>query len=254
MRSILITGGTGFLGSNLAAALQGDGYRIRIHHRPASDPRTIAYLQVEHVVGDILDRESIHRAVDGCDTVFHTAAMVSHSARDRDLVQTTNVVGTRNVVEACLRAGVKRLVHVSSVAAVGSPPDGGIATEETAFTWKGPPGYKLSKYYSELEIADGIRRGLDAVIVNPSVIVGERDIHFHGGQLIRAARRGLLLFSVPGGMNIVYVGDVVRGMMQEAVKGKTGDRTDWPRRSRPCCSHSFRPLGFWNWHSWQDLG
>lgn len=224
MRSVLITGGTGAVGSNLAAALSSRTIHVRLHHRPTSDLRAVSDIHADHMTGDIRDRESVLRAVEGCDTVFHAAAMVSHAAHDRALVQEINVIGTRNIVEACLAAGVRRLVHVSSVAAIGSPKNEEPADEETPFTWKGPPGYKLSKYYAEREIAEGIARGLDAVMVNPSVIVGERDIHFHGGQLIRAARRGLLRFSVPGGMNIVYAGDVVRGMILAAEKGKAGER------------------------------
>ena len=224
MTSVLVTGGAGFLGSNLAERLLAEGFHVRIYRRATSDLRAVAGLPVEHIVGDILDRDAIARAVRGCDTVFHAAAVVSHNARDRAIVQEVNVTGTRNVVEGCLEGGVRRLVHISSVAAAGTPKNGEIANEETPFDWEGPPGYKLSKYQAEKEVAKGISRGLDAVMVNPSVIVGERDIHFHGGQLIRAARRGLLLFCVPGGMNVVYVGDVVRGTIEAARRGKTGER------------------------------
>lgn len=224
MDRILITGGTGCIGSNLAARLVADGHCVRIFHRTSSSLRAIRGLNVEHSTGDLLDPASILRAMQGCNTVYHAAALVTHAARRRQEVHEINVTGTRNVVEACLASGVRRLVHVSSVAAVGYPPDAELATEKTPFNWHGRPGYKLSKHLSETEIAAGIEKGLDAVMVNPSVVVGERDIHFRGGQLLRDAKRGLLLFYIDGGMNIVYVGDVVNGMILAAAKGRKGER------------------------------
>jgi len=221
---ILITGGTGCIGSNLAARLVADGYRIRILRRSTSDLRALAEIDAEHVIGDVRDARSLSSGMQGCDTVFHTAALVTYSTRLREEQYQINVVGTRNVVEACLAAGVRKLVHVSSIAAIGSPSPGQIATEETPFTWKRKPGYKLSKLLAEDEIRSGISRGLDAVIVNPSVVVGERDVHFHGGQLVRDMKRGLIPFYIEGGMNVVYVGDVVKGMIQAAKAGRTGER------------------------------
>ncbi len=216
MARILVTGATGCIGSNLAARLLADGHEVRILRRPTSDLRAVADLPVEHSMGDVRDPDSLIRAMEGCDIVYHAAAFVTHAAKDRDEQYQINVIGTRNVVTACRTAGVRRLVHVSSIAAIGFGRPGEPANEETPFTWTGRPGYKTSKYYSELEVAKGIEQGIDAVVVNPSVVVGERDIHFRGGQLIRDARRGLLLFYVDGGMNVVYVGDVVDGMIRAA--------------------------------------
>jgi dihydroflavonol-4-reductase len=85
-------------------------------------------------------------------------------------------------------------------------------------------GYKLSKYLAEKEVLAGVELGLDAIIVNPSVVIGERDVHMHGGQLLKSAKRGLLPFYIAGGMNIAYVGDVVRGHIFAALKGRKGER------------------------------
>ena len=224
MAILLVTGATGCIGSNLAARLAAEGHHVRILRRAASSLRALEGVLVEHCLGDVLDPESLTRAMQGCEIVYHAAALVSHATSRAGEQHTVNVIGTRNVVEACLRAGVRKMVHVSSVAAIGYPREGELATEETPFNWTGRPGYRTSKLLSEKEIATGVDRGLDAVIVNPAVVVGERDVNYRGGQLVRDARRGLLLFYVEGGMNVVYVGDVVNGMIRAAARGRTGER------------------------------
>ena len=224
MKNVLITGGTGFVGANLARALIELGYTVRILRRPESDLRAVNDLCLVHCLGDIRDPESLRKAMQGCDTVFHTAAIVSFKKKDRDLQHAVNIEGTRNVVEACLAEGVRRLVHTSSVATIGPVTRGELATEQTAYAWGSSSGYRYTKYLAEQEVYAGIARGLDTVIVNPSVIVGERDYHFHGGQMIREVRRGFVPFYVRGGMSVVYVGDVVEGHIQAALRGKRGER------------------------------
>lgn len=224
MRNILVTGGTGFIGSNLSARLLELGYIVRILRRPDSDLRVIKGLDVEHRFGDIRDAESLQKAMDGCDTVFHTAAIVTFARKVKALQHEVNVLGTRNVVSACISSHVERLVFTSSIAALGHPSPGEIATELTAYNRGLHTGYKLSKHLAEKEVLAGVEKGLNAVIVNPSVVIGERDIRMHGGQLLREARRGLLPFYLAGGMNIAYVGDVVRGHISAAMKGRTGER------------------------------
>jgi len=224
MKTILITGGTGFVGSNLAEELLRRGYAVRILRRETSDLRAIAGMPVEHRIGDVRDLESLKRAMDGCDTVFHTAALVTFERSKAALQWEINVHGTRNVVDACLAANVERLVHTSSIAALGHPPDGELATEETPFNWNQTWGYKYSKHKAEDEILAGVARGLHAVIVNPSVIIGERDIHFHGGDILRRVLKKQVPFYINGGMNVVYVGDVVRGHIAAAECGRVGER------------------------------
>lgn len=224
MKKILVTGGTGFVGANLTEALLHKGFNVKIFRRENSDLRALEGIEVEHCIGDVRDSESLKRAMKGCDTVFHTAAMVTFEKSKADEQREVNVGGTRNVVEACLACGVERLVHTSSVAAIGYPPDGELANEETPFNWARTWGYKFSKHKAEEEIFVGVKKGLDAVIVNPSVIIGERDIHFHGGDLIRRVKKGHVPLYIEGGMNVVYVGDVVRGHIAAAERGRTGER------------------------------
>ena len=225
MNNILVTGGTGFLGSNLAASLLEEGCNVKILRRPGSDLRAVGTLDVEHVLGDVRDIGSLHRAMKGCDTVFHTAAVISHWKKERPLMFDVNILGTRNVVESCLQLGVRRLVHTSSTAAVGFPEHGSLADETTRFNWEPyDVGYRISKHQAEMEIHRGVKLGLDAVLVNPTVIIGPRDIHFHGGQLIRDVYRKKIFYYVRGRMSIVYVDDVVRGHLLAARYGRTGER------------------------------
>lgn len=224
MKQVLVTGGTGFVGSNLAAALVQRGCRVRILRRQNSDPRAIAGTDVEHCIGDVLDAASVRRAVRGCDTVFHTAAMVTFEHALADVQRRVNVEGTRHVVEACIAERVRKLVHTSSIAAIGYPRNGELATEETPYNWEQTWGYKFSKRKAEEEVLAAAARGLDAVIVNPSVIVGEGDIHFHGGDILRRVKKWQVLAYVEGGMNVVYVGDVVNGHIAAAERGRAGER------------------------------
>ncbi|MBI3787108.1 MAG: SDR family NAD(P)-dependent oxidoreductase, partial [Ignavibacteriales bacterium] len=106
MKNVLITGGTGFIGSNLAHALLREGCSVRILRRPHSDLRAIGDANVQHSIGDILDPTSLRRAMQGCDTVFHTAAFISYRKKERDKMYNVNIIGTRNVVNACLELGV----------------------------------------------------------------------------------------------------------------------------------------------------
>lgn len=225
MKNVLITGGTGFIGSNLAHALLRDGCSVRILRRPHSDLRAIDNANVEHCIGDILDPVSLKRAMQGCDTVFHTAAFISYRKKDRDEMYNVNITGTRNIVHAGLALGVKKLVHTSSIAAIGYSPNGKPADEFNAFNWERfDIGYRISKHLAEKEIERGITLGLPAVMVNPAVVIGPGDIHIHGGQLIRDVYKKRVFFSIAGGMNIAFIDDVVRGHIEAARRGRIGER------------------------------
>src|SRR3990172_2285772 len=165
MKNILITGGTGFIGSNLSAALVERGYSVRLFRRPSSDLTAIGGLDVEQVPGDLRDPDSLRKAVKGWDTVFHVGALVSYWRRQREEMYEINIGGTRNVVEACLAAGIERLVHTSSIAAIGYPGDGSLADENNLFNWDSLDiGYRVSKFRAEGEVLKGVSRGLPAVI------------------------------------------------------------------------------------------
>lgn len=225
MKNVLVTGGTGFIGSNLALALLKEGCHVRILRRANSNLRAIGNADVEHCIGDILDPASIRRALKGCDTVFHTAAFISYWRKERQQLMEVNVTGTRNLVQASLDIGIEKFVHTSSIAAIGFRNDGKLINEQDEFNWHlYDVGYRISKHYAEQEVLRGVKLGLPAVIVNPSVVIGPRDIHVHSGQIVRDVARKRIFYYTDGGMNVVYVDDVVRGHLQAARQGRIGER------------------------------
>jgi dihydroflavonol-4-reductase len=176
---ILITGGTGFLGAYIIRALIEKGYAVRAIHRsnkvPAFIPKEI-FDKVEWVEGDILDVVSLEDAMEGMDTVIHSAAIVSFSEKQRKEMYAVNVEGTANVVNVALEKNISRFVHISSIAAVGRKGDGGHVNEEKKWEEsKVNTHYAKSKYRSELEVWRGMSEGLNAVILNPSTLLGYGD-------------------------------------------------------------------------------
>ncbi len=242
MPTALVTGPTGFLGPGLIRELCSRGFQIRAFARPAWGERGLDAAgllrligmdksaggkeqgNVELFFGDIRDPVALETAASGCDLAFHTAAMVSFKRQDREEQLEVNAGGARAVAEACLRAGVRRLVHTSSIAALGYRADGELIDETVAFNWPSSLTYRYSKHLGEREILSAAGRGLDAVIVNPAVIVGPGDRYVHGGQLVRDGVRGMLFAYPSGGMNIVGIADVVAGHLAAAEKGRAGER------------------------------
>jgi dihydroflavonol-4-reductase len=221
----LVTGGTGFIGANIVAALLDAGYAVRVFHRPTSSLAALEGMEVEHAVGDLLDPASLSQAAQGCGLVFHAAAVSSYWRATREQVYRINVQGTRVVMEACLKAGVQRVVYTSSTAAIGIPPRGTLADEEQPYT----PGserfvYSHSKHLAEKEVLDMVGRGLPAVIVNPAAAIGPRDLNFISGSIIREVYRRRVPFAVPGGMAVVAAGDVAQGHLAAARQGRIGER------------------------------
>ncbi len=174
--AILVTGGTGFVGSYLLRHLLQQGYRrLRATRRHDSPMDLVAGISeaVEWKEADVLDIPALELAMEGIEVVFHCAAMISYEARDTPLLYRVNGEGTANVVNIALTCGVKRLVHVSSISAIGRLKDKTWYDER--FIWQNSPlntGYSVSKFMAEQEVYRGIAEGLNAVIVNPSVILG----------------------------------------------------------------------------------
>ncbi|HTK82267.1 MAG TPA: SDR family oxidoreductase [Bacteroidota bacterium] len=224
MNRILVTGATGCIGSNLIIALLEAGCQVRAFHRNSSDLRALQDVAVERITGDIRDIDSLRSAMRGCDTVFHTAALVSFWKRRKQEQLEVNVNGTRNVVNACLELGIETLVHTSSVAALGYRADGGLIDETTPFNWDPRITYKYSKHLAELEVLRGAEGGLRALLVNPTVVIGPRDVYIHGGQIVRDTKLRRIPIYIKGGMNVVSVHDVVNGHIAAARLGRSGER------------------------------
>ena len=222
----LVTGGTGFVGANVVRALMKRGAEVRALVRPRSDTRNLDSLEVELVAGDLRDRGSLEAALEGCDTVYHVAAMYALWARNPREIYDSNVTGTINILEAAGQAGVQKIVYTSSVATIGLPKDGTPGTEEVPL----PPedmvsDYKRSKYLAEQEVLKYAQRGLPVVIVNPSFPVGAWDVKpTPSGQLIVNFLRGKIPAYVDTGLNVVDVEDVAIGHVMAAERGRIGER------------------------------
>jgi dihydroflavonol-4-reductase len=228
--NILVTGSTGFIGSQLVRALAAEGEKVRAFHRPDSSLLALQGLEVEHAVGDITRPETLAAAMQGIRIVFHTAAKVGR--RDRGDMQAVTVCGARAVYEAALAAGVRRVVHTSSVAALGVPDLSSLAGQTPLLmnenhTWNYRPDwwpYGYAKYGAEMEAQKAVARGLDVVIVNPAVVIGAGDLNRISGDLILRVARSQVPVSTVGGVNVVHIDDVVRGHLAALERGRTGER------------------------------
>lgn len=223
-KTALVTGATGFIGSALCRALLDRGYKVRALHRASSSLVALQDLPVERSVGDILNPESLTPAMRGIDLVFHTATQSAYVRRPEIVLETT-VDGTRNILLAAIESGVRRVVYTSSIAAMGAPPEGELLTEQHTFNL--PPKrflYGYAKRQAEIEVLKLAARGLDVVIVNPTIALGPGDVNVISGLLVTEAARGWGFFWLEGGMNTVHIDDVVAGHLAAADKGRTGDR------------------------------
>ncbi len=222
---VLVTGATGFVGGNLARQLRRRGYQVRALVRPGSSTLAIDGNGVETVPGDILDRESVIRAVRGCEAVFHCAAAYTFWARDPRTIHRTNVDGTATVLDAAREAGVARVVYTSTVSTIGLF-NGGVGTEETPLD----PGhlagdYKKSKYAAERLALERASQGLPVVVVNPTTPVGPWDVKpTPTGRMVLDFLRGRIPVYLDTGMNLVDVEDVAEGHILALEKGQPGER------------------------------
>ncbi len=224
---VLVTGASGFVGSAVARALLADGYSVRALVRPASPRGNLAALDVETVEGDMRDAESVTRAMAGVRYVMHVAADYRLWSPERGEILRNNVVGTRTVMEAALRAGVERIVYTSSVAALALRSDGHAADETVALAESAAIGaYKQSKVAAQCLVEAMIARdALPAVIVNPSTPIGPRDIRpTPTGRVIVEAASGRMPGYVDTGLNLVHVDDVAAGHLAALTRGAIGER------------------------------
>lgn len=222
---VAVTGASGHVGGNLIRELLKRGRKVRALVRPG-DTRAIEGLEVERSYGDLLDQESLTRAFAGAEVVYHLAARISIRSGDEAEVFRVNVDGTRNVVESCLRSGVRRLVHFSSVHAFHQVPHHEPIDEARPIAdFDGTLPYDRSKARGEREITAGIARGLDAVIVNPSGIIGPYDFKPSplGEVLLKMAQRRLPGL-VDAGYDWVDVRDVVEAALRAEERGKPGEK------------------------------
>ncbi len=221
----LVTGATGFIGANLVRALLEQNVKVRTLVRPDSDKRNLDGLDLELAIGDIRDLGSIKRALEGCSLLFHVAALYSFWVRPRRLLYEVNVQGMRNVLQAAWELKTERIVHTSSVSALGLPEGGKPADEQTPVDRQKIVGpYKKSKYLAE-QLALEAAKKMPVVIVNPSFPVGPYDVKpTPTGQVIVDFLQRKMPAYLATGMNVVDVEDVARGHVLAAERGRAGER------------------------------
>jgi len=224
---ILITGATGFVGGNLLRLLAQDPSNelFYISRGGKEAPAAEGLERVTCLTGDVTDYPSLLTACKDIDIVYHIAAMVSSLERNRKAMELINVDGTRNILNAALNQHVKRFVHLSSVDAVGVNTDGSPANEKTTYnfdTLNNP--YCDTKKAAEACVYEAIKKGLDAVIINPSLMIGAWDVKYSSSRMVLEVMHGKMIAVTKGGNSFVSVLDVCRGAILAAEKGKTGER------------------------------
>ena len=229
MTLALVTGASGFIGSNVVRALLDDGIDVRVLVRSQSDNRNLDGLVLDRSEGDLRDKRSLERAITGASVVFHIGAKYELSRKHSIDVLQTNVNGTRTLMEVVLKSGVDRVIHTSSVAAMGHVEENGNLIDESKWaspsTIAGP--YEKSKLISERIVHDLIEHeGLPAVVVNPTAPIGPLDTRpTPTGKLILDGANGAFpAYIRSAGLNIVHVRDVAQGHILAWKKGRIGQR------------------------------
>ena len=229
MSRVLVTGATGSLGSALARRLIADGADVVALVMPGDAPNGLAPCQgqFERREGDVRDPDALARAMKGIDTVYHLAGIAVTLNRLHLQMEAVNVVGTRNVAEAAATAGVQRLVHTSSISAIGYPPRGEIADETFDFQRSVTTNsYMITKRAGEQELLRvGRRTGLPVVVVNSSAVIAPYSHRRYGwASLVDTARRGRLSVYPPGGVALCGTEDFVNGHLAAMEYGRPGER------------------------------
>lgn len=232
-----VTGGTGIVGAHVIDALLSQGREVRALLRKGSDTFIVQRIlrhyhadgaerfdRIQWMEGDLFDPDALRSAMHGVEHVYHCAALVSFNPRDARALHAINATGTANVVDAALEAGVKRLCHVSSTATIGGALDGGTGDETKPFVEdRRSSPYATSKAYAELEVQRGIAEGLQAVMVNPCVVIGPGITGRSSMTMIERVSKGTRFF--PSGSNaVVDARDVATAMTRLITEGATGER------------------------------
>jgi dihydroflavonol-4-reductase len=225
MEKIFITGGTGFVGANIARLLTLQGYSVRALVRDNSNINNLKNLHnLEIVKGDLND-SNLSEKISGCKYLFHVAAHYSLWQSDKELLYQNNVIGTKNTLTAAKKAGIERIVYTSSVAAIGVGKDAVDETHQSPIE-ELIGNYKKSKYLAEQEAIKAANSGQDVVIVNPSTPIGPWDIKPTptGGDIILRFLKRQMPAYINTGLNLIDVRDVAWGHLLALQKGKIGER------------------------------
>ena len=225
MKKVFLTGASGFLGSYLLRALLDKGYQVRALKRKNSPLYLIQDIadKVEWVEGDITDFPSVEEAMEGIETVYHAAALVSFNSKDKADMLKVNFQGTENIVNIALEKGIQKLLYVSSIAALGRKENMQLVNEEAQWeNNKYNSDYAISKFKGECEVWRGVQEGLPAIIVNPSMIMGAGFWHSGTAKMFRQIDKGLMFYP-KGGNGFVDVRDVASAsiaLMESKIEGE----------------------------------
>ncbi len=220
----VVTGASGLLGAALVRGLLARGLHVRALYR--SNVRALEGIDVEPLQADVIDPAALASAFEGAAVVYHSAAFVSIDPRDGEITRRINVEGTRNVIDAGRKAGVRRMVHVSSVHALKQDPlDRPLDESRPLEDSETASPYERSKAEAEREVLAAVEAGFDAVIVNPAGVIGPHDYKPTGsGRMLIDLGMGTLPALLPGGHDWVDSRDVAEGAILAAEKGRTGER------------------------------
>jgi len=223
--NVVVTGATGHIGNVLVRELLAAGDKVRALIPPFENDLPIRGLDVDIVAADVCDPASLGPAFQGADAVYHLAGIIAIVPGKEELLQRVNVEGTRNVLDACLEAGIGRLIYTSSIHAIQEPPEGIVINE----TFPVDPDYVLgpyarSKAQATLEVRRAVERGLNAVIVHPTGVIGPFDFKISDmGRFVLDFIRGKLRGYLDGAYDFADVRDVAHGMTLACEKGRTGE-------------------------------
>ena len=225
MATVFLTGGTGFVGTNLAPMLADAGHSLRCLIRPGNPARSLADLDYQRVEGTLDDEGVLSEALKGVDVVVHLAALVSFRKPDREALFRVNTEGTRRLARLARQSGVGRFLHMSTISAVAYSNRPEILDENAPYNF-GPLhiGYCDSKHAAEQALLREVRGGLDAVIVNPPTMFGPGDRRKSRGSLLEIVSKERVPFFPPGGVNAAGVRDVCEGCLLALQSARTGER------------------------------
>jgi dihydroflavonol-4-reductase len=225
MSKVLITGATGFIGNHVTRLCLERGDEVRAMVMPGEDRSPLAHMDVEYVEGNLLDPDSLPKAVKGVDKLYHLAALFAIWTKDPDLHYKINVEGTRSMMQAAMAANVEKVVYTSSIAAIGVAGKGAMATEKTPFrSWPFASEYILSKYISHLLVKGMVAEGLPATMVLPGLPFGPGDrAPTPTGTMILGTLKGQMKNYWDGGVCPVDVRDVAAGHLLAMDKGRVGE-------------------------------
>lgn len=226
-KKILVTGGTGFIGSRLVNRLASTQDDIHVLVRKTSDltPLDDSIGKITLAYGDVTDSSTIEQLFHGFDQVYHCAGLTYMGSKKNDYLKKINVEGTANVLNASMSAGVQRVVHVSSITAVGISRDRKPVDETCPWNFdRIDLEYARTKHAAEKTVGEFVKKGLDCVIVNPAFVFGAGDINFNAGRLIKDVYNRKMPFYPLGGVCVVDVEIVVEAIISAMERGKTGER------------------------------